>query len=99
MLSTPRNKVTKGTIKKMKPNDLFVIPLVPVISRSLEESKTMKFKFRSDLSTATSQTYKMTACAFTKGTLGEWLEQQKDINKVLIGQNITSGPNQFAMAR
>ena len=59
----------------------------------------MKFKLRSDPTMATSQTYKMTACVFTEGTPGEWLEQRKDISKVLIGQNIRSGPNQFAMAR
>ena len=93
MLSTLRNKVTKGTIKKMKPKDPFVIPLEPVVSRSVEEAKTMKFKLRSDPLTATSQTYKMTACVFTEGTPGEWLEQWKDISKVLIGQNITSGLN------
>ena len=99
MLSTLRNKVTKGTIKKMKPKDPFVIPLVPVVSRSVEEAKTMKFKLRSDPTTATSQTYKVTDHIFREGTPGEWLEQRKDISKVLIGQNIISGPNQFVMAR
>ena len=99
MLSILRNKVTRATIKKMKPKDTFVIPLVPVVSRSMEEAKTMKFKLRSDLTTATSQTYEMTARVFTEGTPGECLEQRKDISKVMIGQNITSGPNQFAMAR
>ena len=99
MLSTLRNKVSKGYIKKMKAKDPFVIPLEPVVSKSVEEAKTMKFKLQSDPLMATRQTYKMTARVFTKGTPGEWLEQRKDIKKVLIGQNITSGPNQFVMER
>ena len=99
MLSTLRKKASKGSIKKMVAKDPFVIPLEPVVSKSVEEAKTMKFKLWSDPSTAASQTYEMTAQVFTKVTPGEWLEQRKDITQVLIGQNITSGPNQFAMAR
>ena len=98
MLSTLGYKVTKGAIKKKQSKDPCVIPLRPVASKTVDEDKTITFKLRSEPTKIKSQTYKMFARVFTEGTPEEWLEQQKNIHKVLVGQDITMDPNQFVMA-
>ena len=99
MLYTLRSKVTKGAIKKKQPKDPFAIPLRPVASKTVENTKTITFKLSSQLSNSKSQTYKIISCVFTEGTPEEWIEQQKDIHKVFAGQAITTGPDQFSMTR
>jgi hypothetical protein len=46
-----------------------------------------------------SPTYSMSVRYFDNGTPEEWLMFRKALNKVLIGQNITTGPPTYSMAR
>jgi hypothetical protein len=46
-----------------------------------------------------SPTYSMSVRYFDNGTPEEWLMFQKALSKVLIGQNITTGPPTYGMAR
>ena len=41
----------------------------------------------------------MSVCYFDKGTPEEWVMFQKALSKVLVGQNITTGPPTYGMAR
>ena len=56
-------------------------------------------KLRSDPADPNSQTYDLTIQYFRTGTPEEWLLFQRDLNRVLVGQNITTGPAKFTMIR
>ena len=47
----------------------------------------------------TSPMYSMSVRYFDNGTPEEWLMFQKALSKVLIGQNITTGPPTYGMVR
>lgn len=67
--------------------------------KKLSKNDVLALKLRSTPSDANSQTYELTVPFFKSGTPEEWLLVKKSINKVLVGQNITTGPPQFAMIR
>ena len=46
-----------------------------------------------------SPTYNMSVRYFDNGTPEQWLMFQKALSKVLVGQNITTGPLTYSMAR
>ncbi len=79
-----------------------VPPLIPLEQPTVKELKKQEYltmKLRSDPTDANSQTYDLTIQFFRTGTPEEWLLFQRDLNRVLIGQNITTGPQKFAMIR
>jgi hypothetical protein len=49
-------------------------------------------KLRSDPAIADSQTYDLTLKYFCSGTPGEWLNFYRDLQKILVGQIIVTGP-------
>ena len=67
------------------------------LSPSKHESLTIKL--RSDPADPTSQTYNLSVKIFQTGTPEEWLLFVCDLQKVMTGQNITTGPTKYAMAR
>jgi hypothetical protein len=80
----------------------FVPPPIPLERPAIKELKKQEYlvmKLRSDPTDANSQTYDLTIQFFRTGTPEEWLLFQRDLNRVLIGQNITTGPQKFAMVR
>ena len=48
---------------------------------------------------ANSTTYELKTYAFECGSCEEWLEHVKTYRKIVKGQNITNGPNCFAMIK
>jgi hypothetical protein len=46
-----------------------------------------------------SQTYNLKVLTFWSGTVEDYILWKKDIMKVLVGQNVTSAANKFAMIR
>lgn len=80
----------------------FVPPPIPLERPAIKELKKQEYlvmKLRSDPADANSQTYDLTIQFFRTGTPEEWLLFQRDLNRVLTGQNITTGPQKFTMIR
>jgi hypothetical protein len=50
-------------------------------------------------STADSPTYELDVPYFSSGSCEEWLLFRKNVDKVLTGQNVTTGPGKFNVAR
>lgn len=80
----------------------FVPPPIPLARPAIKELKKQEYltmKLRSDPADANSQTYDLTIQFFRTGAPEEWLLFQRDLNRVLTGQNITTGPQKFTMIR
>jgi hypothetical protein len=80
----------------------FVPPPIPLERPAVKELKKQEYltmKLRSDPTDANSQTYDLTIQFFRTGTPEEWLLFQRDLHRVLTGQNITTGPQKFTMIR
>jgi hypothetical protein len=80
----------------------FVPPPIPLIrpeAGTIKKTECLTLKLRSDPAVADSQTYELTVKFFSTGTPEEWLIFRRDLARVLTGQNITSGPAKYAMAR
>ena len=76
-----------------------VIPFIKPESKIGNREDKITLKLRSQPDDKDSQTYELRTYLFRDGTPEEWLEHVKGIRKSLVGQNITSGPPQFAMLR
>jgi hypothetical protein len=57
------------------------------------------FRIRTNPTDKDSQTYDMKVLTFHTRTVEEFLLWKKDLNKVLVGQNVLSAPDKFAMTR
>ncbi len=94
----------KVTIPKKtgeRPNGFSNAPISlerPTVAEVTKDSY-LKMKLRSTPTDADSPTYELEICYFKSGTPEEWLKFKKNLNRVIIGQNLTTGPTQYAMAR
>ena len=77
----------------------FVIPFIKEKAAKIPKSERVSFTLRSDPANADSQTYEVTTAPFKWGKPEEWLNFVKVLNRILKGQNITRGADQFAMVR
>ena len=59
--------------------------------------ESLTIKLRSDPTDPTSQTYNLSVKIFWMGTPEEWLLFVSNLKKVMIGQNISTGPTKYAM--
>ena len=80
-----------------------IVPIIP-LERKLRTTAEKKhsgptFKLRAQPHNENSQTYELTVPIFRSGTPEEWLLCKRDINRVIKGQNVTTGPEMYAMAR
>jgi hypothetical protein len=57
------------------------------------------FKLRTNPNDKDSQQYDIKVLTYHTGTVKEFLLWKKDLNKVLVGQNVLSAPGKFAMTR
>ena len=92
----------KVAIKKDYQQRKFVPPPIPYErpeKKELKKSEYVTMKLRSDPAEAESQTYELAVPYFRSGTPEEWLLFVRALQKVIVGQNITTGPNKYAMAR
>ena len=77
-----------------------IIPLErPEHTSSPKKGSGPTFKLRSQPNNENSQTYEVTVPIFRTGKPEEWLLCKRNINRVITGQNITTGPESYAMAR
>lgn len=80
----------------------YVPPAIPLVGpESVEPMKNecLTMKLRSDPTDSSSQTYELTVKFFRTGSPEEWLVFCRDLKRVLAGQNITTGPPKYTMAR
>ena len=92
-----RSKASRRNIRILLP----VIPLERPERNSSPKKGTgpRTFKLHSQPENENSQTYELTVPHFRTGTPEEWLLCKRNINTVITGQNITTGPESYAMAR
>ena len=93
-------KVSQPTAKTgRKPFVPPPISLEQPVVKELKKQEYLTMKLRSDPVDANSQIYDLTIQFFRTGTPEEWLLFQRDLNRVLVGQNITTGQGKFTMIR
>ena len=74
------------------------IPLKRPVIRTLQKDKYLVMKLWSIPNKSTSPVYELNVPYFKDSTLEEWLKFLENFNKVLVGQDLTMGATQFAMA-
>ena len=85
---------------KKKPWELeMIIPFDKEPPREISKEDRLSFKLRLTPTDANSTTYELKMYAFDCGSCEEWLEHVKTYRKIVAGQNITTGPNCFAMKK
>ena len=83
--------------QKKKPE--VVVPLIREVEKEIPKDKRIVIKLRSTPTDANSQLYEVVTRAFDHGTPEEWIRHLKMIRRILVGQNITTGPDSFRMTR
>ena len=71
--------------------DIPPIPLDRQVKKLLVRSQYITLKLRSNLTEDTSQTYDLILPYYNSTSPEEWLIFRTDLNKAIIGQNITQG--------
>ena len=75
------------------------IPLERPEVKKLQKDEYLVMKLRSIPNKSTSPVYELNVPYFKDGTPEEWLKFLENFRKVLVGQDLTTGVTQFAMAR
>ena len=75
------------------------IPLERDPPRALVKGEYLAYRLRNDPTDESSPTYELAVPYFNTGTCEEWLKFRANVNKVLLGQHVTTGPAKFLVAR
>ena len=75
------------------------IPLERPALKILQKDKYLVMKLQSDPKKATSPIYKLNVPYFKNGTVEEWMKFLDNLEKVIIRQDLSTGPTQFSMSR
>ena len=75
------------------------IPFQKPEKATLGKEDYLSMKLRSNPAEEKSSLYKLAVPYFCNGTAKEWFGFEKNVFNVFIGQNLTTGPTQYAMAR
>jgi len=67
--------------------------------RDLEHGEYQRYKLRNVPEDENSPTYELSVPYFGTGTPEEWLKFKKNLEKVVVGQNVTGGPQRYVVAR
>jgi hypothetical protein len=65
----------------------------------MEDGNYVSFKLCAVPTDPGSQLYSLSVPYYTTGTSEQWILSRKNLSKVLVGQNITTGPLTYAMTR
>lgn len=68
-------------------------------SKDKDNEDVSVFRIRTNPTDKDSQTYDIRVLTFHTGTVEEFLLWKKDLLKILVGQNVLSAPDKFAMTR
>ena len=91
-----------GDTNPQKPRQRFVdapIPMERPKNPTLIKGQYETMKLRTTPTEATSPTYEITLNYFSSGTPEEWLMFKKNLDKVILGQNLTTGTAKYALVR
>ena len=75
------------------------IPLERAEREPLEKGEYLSYKLRNIPGDDTSPVYELSVPFFDVGSCEEWLKFRDNLDKVLIGQNATTGPSKFVITR
>ena len=92
-------KVSTGNLRRPKFTIVPPIPFHRPDPPKPDKSDQLTFKLRSNPGNADSATYELTVAYFRTGTPEEWLLVRKAILEICTGQNLTTGPQRFILAR
>ena len=102
-VSTSNN--VKNPVPKKTTNDQqsgFLPPPIPLerpAPKILQKDKYLVMKLQSDPKKSSSPIYKLNIPYFKNGTVKEWMKFLDNLEKVIIRQDLSTGPMQFFMAR
>ena len=68
-------------------------------NKEYNKDNSLTFKLRSNLTDSASMNYELTVPIFNTGPVYQLIHFQEELNKVFVGQNVTTGPGKFAMTR
>ena len=94
--SIPTPKTVRPATKR------FVTPAINLdrpARKTLNKDDCLTFKLRSVPTDETSTTYELTVGYFKTGTAEELLLFLQNVRKIFSGQNVTNGPNRYAIVR
>ena len=74
------------------------IPLEKSI-RAYSKGECVSVEYHTNPAEATSNTYELTILIFKSGNSEEWLTWVKNVEHAAIGQNATTGPAKYALAK
>ena len=92
----------KDQVSNMDRKSGFLPPPIPLERpkiKKLQRDKYLVMKLRSIPNKSTSPVYELNVPYFKDGTPEEWFKFLENFAKVLVGQDLTTGATQFAMAR
>ena len=98
LLSKLLPPIIQQQVKRSK-EKYMVIPFTKPESKIGKREDKITLKLRAQPDDKDSQTYELRTYLFRDGSPEEWLEHMKVIKKCIVGQNITTGPPQFATIR
>ena len=96
-LTTPTPKSTKNPVKQFV--SLAISLDQPTLKDKLNKTQCLTFKLCSTPANENSSTYQLTVLFFYMGMPKELLLFIKILKKVIVGQDIISGPYQYLLAR
>lgn len=76
-----------------------VIPLTRPVKKEARKDNMLTFKLRTNPAQADSTTYELSVTFFSDGTPEELLLFLRNVEKVIVGLNITDGPGRYALIR
>jgi hypothetical protein len=97
--ATENQQSEKGESRSRLRMTLPPIPLERPERQVLEDGNYVSFKLRAVPIDPHSQLYSLSVPYYSSGTPEKWIIFRKNLDKVLIGQNITTGPPTYAMTR
>lgn len=92
-VSLPKTAASKRSFREPP------ISLDRVVMPTLKKTEYMTLKCRSDPTDADSEQYELSIRYFRTGKPEEFLLLMKDFQKIIVGQNLTTGPAKYAMMR
>ena len=95
-------KVAPQVMKRGKNSASFAPPPIPFERPAVKElgkDDYVTLKLKTVPRSASSAEYSLNVPYFRSGTPEEWLKFQKNLRRVFVGQNLTTGTHKFSMAR
>lgn len=92
-------KVAQSKNTNQQPRLVPPIPLKRESEKQYQKNEILTISLRTQPDVADSPTFNLTVPYFNTGTATEAIEARENIQKIFVGQGLTTGPQQFAMVR